>query len=1250
MRRGYMFSLLIFFLCISVSFAQVPGLKFEHIGSESGLPQNTIHGIVKDKYGFMWFGTWDGLCRYDGYSFKIYRFDPVNKNSLNNSRVHNIIKDSNNDIWILTFKGEELCRYNYERDNFDRIPVSKVSPSFFKLLHRWNHYESIRCSFKQYKWKLDLHTNSLLQWDTISNKKKYYDSNPADRWTLSDPYAVDIYKDNHNIFWVGTFSNGISKANLNAKPFEYFYHDSKNPKSIINNHVRALCEDKQGNLWVGTYDKGITLIGKDGSYRHIVFSGDDKINYTHNQVKIIFCDSRGVVWIGTKKGMINYNPATKAFREFEKFNNEHTSVYGILEDKDHNVWFATFWRGLYKYNPSKDDFVNFDFEKTLLNKNARIIIQDRKKQIWVGTEGGGVTVLKPVRDTIQVVKRLYQDQNNPNNSISDDRINSIYEDSSGLIWIGTGNGLDCYDPVAKKFIRLPKKTGLANIAISGIIGDDKGYLWISHKKGISKLNRKNFASRNYTLQDGLQSNEFSDGVVYKSRFSKKLYFGGNNGFNAFDPDSILSEKTVPNTVLTDLEVLNHKVGVNENVNGRIILNKPLYLTKEIELTYEDKSFAIEFAGLHYSNPRGNKYAFKLEGFDDTWVYTDASRRIASYANLEPGHYTFKVISSNSDGVWNLKPAMLSIVVKPPFWASTWAYILYGLIVLGIIYIYHYYSTKFARLQSKLAYESLIREKENELHQSKLHFFTNISHEIKTPLTLILAPIERLSELFLENKAVQEQLMAMKSSGDRLLKLVNQLLDFRKLETGNAELNPQKNDIVAFINKVIEPFRLLAEMKNISLEFVNPVNSFSFYFDDDKLEKVIANLLSNALKFTPASGWIKVKLNREGINGADWAVIEVINIGKGISDSDQDRIFKPFQQGSGKREGGTGLGLAYSKSLIELHGGSISLSSSELEDSLSETCFRIILPLTADRGMVEKISDKEDIKQNGAAVSEPLFLGLPADIELPEDSKEERLIINGKQPVVLLVEDNTELRTYLKLHFEKFYQIREAENGKDGLVLALQKLPDLIISDVMMAEMDGLEFCKSIKSDIRTAHIPVILLTARAPIEDRIEGIETGADDYITKPFSLKFLTIKARNLLIDRNKLKEKYRKEINLEPTADVPLSVDEKLLKKLLQYIEERLVDPELNVDDICSEVGVGRTQLYKKVKSLTGLSIAEMIREIRLKRAKQLLQGRKFNVNEVAYMVGFSDADYFRRCFKAEFGITPSEYNKGLELKER
>ncbi len=492
-------------------------------------------------------------------------------------------------------------------------------------------------------------------------------------------------------------------------------------------------------------------------------------------------------------------------------------------------------------------------------------------------------------------------------------------------------------------------------------------------------------------------------------------------------------------------------------------------------------------------------------------------------------------------------------------------------------------------------------------------------------------------------------MAMKSSGDRLLKLVNQLLDFRKLETGNAELNPQKSDIVAFINKVIEPFRLLAEMKNISLEFVNPVNSFSFYFDDDKLEKVIANLLSNALKFTPASGWIKVKLNREGINGADWAVIEVINTGKGISDSDKERIFKPFQQGSGKREGGTGLGLAYSKSLIELHGGSISLSSSELEDSLSETCFRIILPLTADRGMVENISDKEDIKQNGAAVSEALFLGLPADIELPEDSKEERLIINGKQPVVLLVEDNTELRTYLKLHFEKFYQIREAENGKDGLDRALQELPDLIISDVMMAEMDGLEFCKSIKSDIRTAHIPVILLTARAPIEDRIEGIETGADDYITKPFSLKFLTIKARNLLIDRNKLKEKYRKEINLEPTADVPLSVDEKLLKKLLQYIEERLVDPELNVDDICSEVGVGRTQLYKKVKSLTGLSIAEMIREIRLKRAKQLLQGRKFNVNEVAYMVGFSDADYFRRCFKAEFGITPSEYNKGIELKE-
>lgn len=1224
-----------------VTFARQPELKFEHITSDQGLPQNTIHGIVKDKYGFMWFGTWGGVCRFDGYSFKIYRYDPTDSKSINNNRIHNLIKDSDQNIWVLTFQEDELCRYNYEKDNFDRIPVAKLSKSFTSLISRREHITTVNFSCKQIKWNIDVYRNALVGTDLVSNKKKYYAHNPANPWSLNDAYVTDIYKDDHNILWVGTFSNGINKASLNAKPFEYYYHDPFNPNSIIDNNIRAICEDKAGNLWIGTRDKGITLIGKNG-FRHIKAGGGNTIR--DNQIRRIFCDSRGVIWIGMKMGLNSYNPATGAFRYFPQDGLANTTVFGITEDKEGKLWFAS-WKGVYMFNPVKDKLIHFDAKKTLNNAHSRVIIHDRKQQIWVGTEGGGISVLKPIagRDTFVVVKQLLHNSS-IENTLSDNRVNALFEDRKGLIWIGTGNGVDCYDPIKNKFTHFSRQSGLAGIAVAAILEDEKGNLWISHKKGISELNPKTLVLRNFTLQNGLQSNEFSDGAAFKSSFSKKLYLGGNNGYNVFNPDSIFSDRTVPNTVLTELQILNHKVEIDKEVNGRVVLSKPLHLTEQIELAYNDKSVAIEFAGLHYANPKANQYAYKLEGFDKDWIYTDAGRRIATYSNLDPGTYVFKVISSNSDGEWNNQPATLKIIVRPPFWASTWAYLFYLLIVLMILYVYHRYS----KLKAKLSYELLIRDKENELHQNKLQFFTNISHEIKTPLTLILAPVERMLQLFSDNKSMQSELTTMQSSGDRLLKLVNQLLDFRKLETGNLELKRQRNDVIAFLQKNLNAFEPLAQTKDVKLEFQHHQNKFYLSYDEDKLEKVIANVLSNALKFTPSHGWIKVRFSIKSELYGEKAVIEVINQGKVIPEDEWEKIFKPFQQGSGNKEGGTGLGLAFSKGLMELHGGSMSVNCIQTGSHLGETTFVIELPLVNDVEIQaapedESVDNKIEMPETTAVVS---INDLPITMPL---LKEERILINGKVPVVLIVEDSIELRTYLKGCFEGSYQLLEAENGLDGFKLASEELPDLIVSDVMMPEMDGFELCRKIKTDVRTAHIPIILLTARTPVEDRIEGIETGADDYITKPFNLAVLTARVRTLILSRNQLKEKYRREISLTPTMDVPVSPDEKLLKKLLQYVEERISDNELSIEDICAEVGVSRTHLYRKVKALTGLSMAEVIKEIRLKRAKQLLKDKKFNINEVSFMVGFSDTDYFRKCFKAEFGITPSEYYKSKPVEE-
>ncbi|MFD2164146.1 two-component regulator propeller domain-containing protein [Paradesertivirga mongoliensis] len=1226
-------------------YCQPAGLKFVHITSQDGLAQNTIHGIIKDKYGFMWFGTWDGLCRYDGYSFKTYMYDPDDPTSINNNRIHNIIKDKDQNIWIRTFDNDALCRYSYEHDNFERIPREKLPQSFFDLTNRRKHVETVNVFYRHLKWNIDITTNSLIETDITNSQKKVYQKSVVKPWSLGDSYVTDLYKDDHNIFWAGTYSNGINKANLNLKPFEHYYNDPLSKGSIIDNNVRGICEDKAGNLWIGTRDKGITVI-RGQSYQHIVKDGTKTIN--DNQIRSIYCDSRGVIWIGTKSGLNSYDPSTDTFRDFTHNGLNSISVFGITEDKERNLLFAS-WNGIYKFIYSQNKLVHFDFTNTPVDRYSRVITQDSKGQIWVGAEGigglsGGITVLKPVKGktAYEIVRHFFHKPGT--NSISDNRIFSIYEDRRGIIWIGTGNGLDCYDPKRNKFSNLSSTAKFPRSSIAAITEDDNGYLWISHKKGISKLDTKTLGLRNFTLQDGLQSNEFSDGAVYKSRFHNKLYFGGNNGFNVFNPDSILPEKTLPNTVLTDLQILHQRVGINEKINGRVVLSKPLYLTDKIELSSGDKSIVIEFAGLHYSNPKANKYAFKLEGFDKDWVHTDAGRRIATYSNLAPGKYTFKVISSNSDGIWNLKPAVLNIEVLPPLWASTWAYLFYGLLLAVAAYAYHHYATKFTRLQSKLAYEVLIHEKENELHQNKLEFFTNISHEIKTPLTLILAPIERLLGLLGENQVIRTQLTTMQTNGNRLLKLVNELLDFRKLETGNKDLELKKADAVHFLNCIVSSFKPLADIKGVNLVLDCAPRQCHCYFDEDKLEKVISNLLSNALRFTPVSGTIRAsfRLNEHPGTEPGFVSIKVINQGTCIPGEELELIFKPFQQGSGNRQGGTGIGLAYSKSLVELQGGRISASSKRLNYDLAETCFTVELPLHlhTDATFQESKSVSEQLLDD---IHLPDIPGVFSGIKTQMKIEENKLLIDGKLPLILLVEDNVELRRYLKEFFLSGYSVLEAENGKEGLKLALQEHPDLIITDVMMAEMNGFEFCKKIKSDLKSAHIPVILLTAKSPLEDKIEGIEMGADDYITKPFSLSFLAARVKTLLIARNQLKEKYRKTASLRPSAEIPSSPDEKLLRKVKLYVEDQLSNCNLSVDDICEAAGFGRTQLYAKIKGMTGLNLAELIKEMRLERAKQLLKDRKFNVSEVAFMVGFSEVDYFRKCFKAEFGITPSEFAK-------
>lgn len=1176
----------------------------------------------------MWFGTWSGLCRYDGYNMRVYRYDAQNPKSLVNSRIHNILTDSNGDLWISTFDEQYLCRYNYETDDFDRLLVDDCPLEVRGKINRRDHRLHVNFSYQQTRWHLDNLSTTLVETHLPSGQQKTYTVESGNPWSINDAYVSDIFLDDQHVIWLGTYSNGINRSYLDASPFHYLYHYPDRSNSLIENTVRSLCEDKEGNLWVGTRSKGVTLVKKNGQYEHFQHDPETVHSIRSNYIKKVFCDAQGNIWIGSQDGLDRYHHRRKTIERIGDSVTVSAGVYGMAEDAKGNMWLAT-WNGISKFDSRQQKVESFDLSHVLTQQHVWSIFIDSKGQIWAGTEGGGIFVFREGNDGHLTLLRTLRHGNLTSASLSDDRIYSIFEDNENKMWIGTGNGLDYYDPQIDSVKQLSQLGELwPKGTIAGIAEDNNGFIWASHKQGISRIEKNTFDIRTFSKQDGLQSNEFVDGAVYRSLEANRLYFGGNKGISHFCPDSIRTNTAAPKVVLTELRILNDPVEVNQAINGRIVLHKPLYLSPSITLTHEDKSISIEFAALHYVNPAGNKYAYMLEGFDSDWIYADANKRTASYSNLAPGQYTFKVKASNSDGVWNTTPTELYLSVTPALWASTGAYIIYTLIFLLLLYAFYYYITRYTKLKSKLNYEAILHEKERELHESKVQFFTNISHEIKTPLTLILSPIQQLKTWGGQDKGVQEQLHTMETNGQHLLKTVNQLLDIRRFETGNEELHVEKTELISLAQKVIDSFSQQVRQKKIRLTAASSQTAIYATLDPDKIEKVLYNLLSNAIKFTEIGGMIKVRTRQYD----KYLHIDVLDNGKGISPEDLDRIFKPFLQGRSTVPGGTGLGLSYSKTLVEMHGGKLTAESRANTKRNKLTIFRILLP---KRRETITATPEESASLQDIATAVPSII--------PSNDVKEQLPLLPRKCTLLLVEDNDQMRSYLAQFFREDYRILEAQNGEQGLNIARKHVPDLIISDVMMPRIDGISFTRQVKSDVLLRHIPVILLTARTWIEYEVEGLETGADDYMVKPFHLPILALKVRNQLLTRFHIQEKFKQQVAIEPTKIDPQSPDELLLQKVLIYIETHVQDSDLKIENVCQAIGLSRAQLYRKMKALTGCSMNDLIKEIRLKRAQQLLEEHKFQINEIAYMVGFNDPEYFRKSFKAKIGCSPTTYAK-------
>lgn len=1223
---------LLFFVVwnLSLSQSQSLNLKFDHITLNEGLPQNTIHGITKDKYGFMWFGTWSGLCRYDGYKMRIYRYNSNDPKSIINNRIHNIVVDEHQNIWIRTIHAQLICKYNYETDNFDRIPVNQADPAILAALNHRDHIKGLQFSYKNYQWHLDTYTNALLETYTPTGATTTYRQNPYNPWSLSDQQISDMYLDDQNILWVGTYNNGINKANLFPN-IQHWYHDPNNQHSMNEPAIRSICKDLEGNTWIGTRSKGLSIKKKDGRFTHFQHDETNKNTLASNYIYKVFCDSEGMIWVGTRRGLNRIHPKTHTIQRWDEHDLNYMRIVEIIEDSDRNIWLATH-KGIYKYVRQTDSFTFYDPTAYQSTRFVSTIYIDSQNQIWSGNETEGIYILKEdaLGGRLQVIDHLTHDTTNTN-SISDNRIICLLEDKNQQIWIGTANGLDNYNPKNKTVTRFSGKAdGLPASTIAGIITDNQENIWCTHKRGMSKINIKDNSVHNFNKKMTYHGNEFLEGAIYKDEKANMLYFGGSHGIHFFCPDSLAIDSVAPKVVLTELQILNKTVEVRDTINGRIMLEKPLYLTGSLHLLYPDKSIAFEFAALHYTHPASNKYAYMLEGFDEDWVYTDASQRIASYSNLAPGNYTFKVKAANSDGVWNNIPTTLDLTVAPAWWASGWAYLCYSLLFGAGLIIIYYYLVRYDRLRNKLSYEALLHEKERELHQSKIQFFTNISHEIKTPLTLILSPIQQLQDTVSTLPKAKDLLHTMQKNGIRLLKIVNQLLDIRRLESGYEQLQLTRLDIVEFTRAVVENFKELAQEKNVTLSFISGEEKISASFDTDKMEKVFNNLLSNALKFTISGGQVTVRVGLIEQN----VQISVQDNGIGIPPEDLENIFIPFKQSKHNNPTGSGLGLSYAKSLVELHNGRLSAESTQT-GSGHTTTFTISIPVTevnhtdlhtaptVANENAERLTTINDVDKGALSGSQP--------VSLPE------------KPTLLLVEDNAEMRAYLRNYFETDYHILEAEDGTIGLEVVKKHLPDLIISDVMMPKMDGITFCVHVKSDLATGHIPMIMLTARSLPEFELEGLKTGADDYIVKPFNIDLLALKVKNQLLNRVRLQEKFRLKIAVAPQEVEHTSPDERFLQKVMQYVEEHIAEPDLRIEDVCERVGLSRAQIYRKMKALTGYSMADMIREVRLKRAQQLLREKKFNISEIAFMVGFSDVNYFRKSFKAKYGQSPSDYAK-------
>ncbi|RAV30260.1 hypothetical protein DN748_05595 [Sinomicrobium soli] len=1319
--------------------AQQQELTFRNYTVEEGLVSNTIWSIGQDSKGYMWFGTKNGLSRFDGYEFKSYQLSNKQGNSLGSNFIHALFWYDNETLWLGTTKGIYIL--DVETDTFTRFaPLKKYliydiqkarDGSIWIATQQMGvfRYDPGNGDLANYhagtKDALSLSSNEIrkLAIDNDGNVwmatfgsginfldvKQGYVKHYCEKNTgLSSDFILTIYQDRSERIWAGTLGGGLclwqprsrtfkvyskdkpgsindnivrsvyqtgpntlyigterglNVMDLTSEKVRYYTHKANTSTGIGGNSIYSIFRDKGGGIWLGTYFGGISYIEKNDLDMENHFPTEDGMTLNGGAVSCFLEDAPGKFWIGTEDGGLNYfDSGTGTFRHYPFQDGQepltYHNIHSLYKDKEGRLWIGTFSGGLNVYDKKTGRVKVYRYDpddpRSLSSNNVFRIYEDRDGVIWVGTTKG-LNIYDKQTDSFRRITKMgmghtfvsdiYEDETGTiwfatfGNGLVAHRKKSgtwkqyrlgevdkkqavgnlicLLDDHAGNLWLGTeGLGLVRFDFRSETFAVFDEKDGIdANVAY-GILQDENRTLWVSTNNGLYHFDPQSRKTEHFTQWDDLQSRQFNYNSSYKAS-DGKMFFGGIKGFNAFYPEKIKSEPLSGNIVFTNFQLFNKDIRIGHDEG---ILTHTIDYTDHITLAHGQSVMSFEYAALNFKSPQKVKYAYKMQGFDEHWNYVGVQRK-ATYTNLPPGEYTFMVKAGYDGKEWSTSTARIGIEIAPPFYLHPLAYLAYGILALVVFFTGRRMLMDRAEKRNRIRLERLSVEQEKQFYNQKIEFFTTMAHEIRTPISLITAPLEKIMESGSLPGHINRQLEIMDENSKRLINLVNQLLDFRRIESDIYEIRKEKLDLVVLVQSIYSRFSAMKYQKKIRFTLSTKVSHLPMRGDPEALTKIFTNLLINAFKFTRSEIRISIQEPVTDESGQSYALATIKDDGIGIPETELQNIFKKYFKVSGDSPVanfiGTGIGLSLAKSLIEKHEGYLEVES--VPDV--NTIFKIYLPC------------------------EEVHTGVyPDPAEAREDRSEES---EGEEESamsenILVVEDDELLLDFFCHNLvQEGFRVQKARNGREAWEVIGNREIDFVLSDVMMPEMDGLELCRKIKSTSDYSHIPVVLLTAKTNSEAEISGIQNGADAYIAKPFKWKYVIAVVQNLLRSRAGLREKFANYPFIDAGALVENTGEKKLLEKITAIIEERIMDPKLSVEELSRELGMSRSSLHKKLKSVSGKVPNEFIRLVRLKHAAKLLLQNEYTISEIGYMSGFNSHSYFSKCFFKQFRITPTDF---------